>query len=706
MQKNFKIFFTILLLFSGFSSKAQINTDKVLDSGRFALYQQEYVLAISFFNKIINTKPYLGVPYYFRARAKYSLDDLIGAEKDMDKALEISPFYGEFYRFRGDIRNKLGNNEGALQDYGEGLRIEPENISIFFNRGLVFMDMEKYDKAVGDFSSVLKLEPAQYGAYINRAIAKLNMKDTIGAVTDMDEAIEVNPLVAEAYRFSAAIYYDVNDFGKALSRINEAIKLDGQQTMYYALRGVIRYQLDDLEGTMADFNKVIEFEPKNVMAYANRGILRVEIGDINNAIDDFSRVLALNPNDLLTLYNRSLLYLRVGQYRNAISDLNLIVSHYPDYPDAYMARSQAFARLGLETESRKDMNMAIKLEQDQRKQAENINKTKKSGSNKPKETRSQSDEDINNHDKIAVLDDFSVDQGEVDEIKSLKGKIQNQNIIIDLEKFYSLTFFTNDSLNNRTPYFKPEINQFNNRKAFHKPLVFSNKEKVQEGENAMDYLANVDNVSEFLAINPNHADLRFIRAILYGVVLNYSSAIADYDYIIDNNLGEKTERFFYYLNRASVRFKMVQIMQSFDEEELPIKLTTKSVVSAQQQNTEKKDNVVKRMLDYDLVEQDLNKVLELKPDFEFAYYNLAILQCVRKDYKNALSNFTKAIQLNPLFAEAYFNRGLTRIFLKQDEQGTMDLSKAGELGMYKAYNVMKRYGMQKEEKQQEEEEKK
>ena len=53
--------------------------------------------------------------------------------------------------------------------------------------------------------------------------------------------------------------------------------------------------------------------------------------------------------------------------------------------------------------------------------------------------------------------------------------------------------------------------------------------------------------------------------------------------------------------------------------------------------------------------------------------------------------YSVIIELNPNFAEAYFNRGLTRIFLGNNKQGIADLSKAGELGIVSAYNVIKRF---------------
>ncbi len=704
MQKVIYFLHILFLLGVASNAKAQIDTDRVLIIGRNALYYEDYVLAISYFNKVIRVKPYLADPYYFRAFAKYSLEDLKGAEKDMDKAISVSPFQAGFYRFRGDIRSKFGAYDEALNDYAKGLELSPQEEGIFFNRGLVYMNTKEYQKSVDDFTEVLKIDNAQYGAYINRAISKLQLKDTIGAVKDMDEAIEVNPLVADAYRFSAIIYYETNDFDKALARINEAIELNRNDAGYYMMRGVIRYQMDNLAGTMSDFDQVIELDPKNTMAYANRGILRVEVGDVNNAIDDFSRVLALNPGDLLTLFNRSLLYIRVGQYREAIADLNVIIQRYPDYPDAYMARSQAYSGINNNMAAGRDYNMAFKLDQDSRKKAEREPEKKKTvnDGDKPKKTRSEKDDDISNHDKIAVLDDFGIDETEVEEIDNLRGKIQNRNIVIDLETVYGLTFFSVDSLINRTRYFKTDVTQFNQHKKFGRPLIFSNREAETDGSKSLEYFTSIKEIGTQIEQTPSDYELRFIRAILYGVVLNYTSAITEYDFIIENTEDKKLNLFAYF-NRAYIRYKMVEMMQTFDDVELPSSLISKPLTSVvNKDKVAKEDVIIKQSLDYELIERDLQKVLELDPEYEFAYYNLGILQCIRKDYEGAIVYFEKAIALNPFFAEAYFNRGLTRIYLKQDELGTLDLSKAGELGMYKAYNVIKRYGMQREVKEEEE----
>jgi tetratricopeptide (TPR) repeat protein len=65
--------------------------------------------------------------------------------------------------------------------------------------------------------------------------------------------------------------------------------------------------------------------------------------------------------------------------------------------------------------------------------------------------------------------------------------------------------------------------------------------------------------------------------------------------------------------------------------------------------------------------------------------------CIQQDFKAAISYYTQAIAKDSDFAEAYFNRGLTYIFIGQNDKGIADLSKAGELGIYQAYNLISRF---------------
>jgi hypothetical protein len=88
--------------------------------------------------------------------------------------------------------------------------------------------------------------------------------------------------------------------------------------------------------------------------------------------------------------------------------------------------------------------------------------------------------------------------------------------------------------------------------------------------------------------------------------------------------------------------------------------------------------------------ENLTKAIQLNPSCAYLYYNRgnAYAQCL--EYAHAVEDYSQAIILDSNLAEAYYNRGLARLALKEEQEGTNDLSKAGELGLYSAYSIIKR----------------
>ena len=88
---------------------------------------------------------------------------------------------------------------------------------------------------------------------------------------------------------------------------------------------------------------------------------------------------------------------------------------------------------------------------------------------------------------------------------------------------------------------------------------------------------------------------------------------------------------------------------------------------------------------------DLSKVLEVDSTNAYVYYDRGNLYLAQDDYEHAIADFTKAISLNTNMAEAYYNRGLALIQTGKKAEGIEDLSQAGELGLYSAYGMIKKY---------------
>ena len=282
---------------------------------------------------------------------------------------------------------------------------------------------------------------------------------------------------------------------------------------------------------------------------------------------------------------------------------------------------------------------------------------------------------------MVVVSDFGDNDEKLSQdTEQIRGRVQDRDIAIDLEPVFELAFFATDTILPKARYYEKSVEQFNNQKIYHRPLVITNREYNVENNHSLFSFNQIREVSNLIEETPANYDLYLVRGTLYNTVLNYNNAINDFNVCILKNPYDVNALF----NRASTRYKMVEVIRSMEAE-------TTAISEVQLGSTNTKMRGELSILDFDLIMADLKQVLQFAPDFEFAHYNMSLVYCARKQFDEAIQSLNKAIELNSEFAEAYFNRGIIYIYLGKNEKGASDLSKAGELGMHKAYNVIKRY---------------
>jgi len=263
-----------------------------------------------------------------------------------------------------------------------------------------------------------------------------------------------------------------------------------------------------------------------------------------------------------------------------------------------------------------------------------------------------------------------------------------------VEPSFGILIASQDTVSVGVRYFDREMEQFNRKKIFTQRLQLSNKIVAGNETGSLQNFYIINEMNDEMNTNGETTDLLFARGIMYVLVSNYNNAMADFNKVIAKDPHYKMA----YFNRALVRLLMLQLAdKSQDEEEQPSDITApKPFSTTPVAATDKKPVISNKTIDYGLIYNDLDKVLELDPSFSFALYNRAVIKCMQKDFNGGMTDFTKAIELNPDFGEAYYNRGLIHIYQKEEDKGIDDLSKAGELGIFKAYNVIKRYSRKPE----------
>ena len=273
---------------------AQINTDQVVNIGRNALYFEDYILAIQYFNQAIKAKPFLAEPYFYRSVAKISLEDYQGAEQDAGLAIERNPFIVDAYQVRGVSRQNLGNYQGAVEDYDAGLNLMPEDKNLLLNRAVCLSALKDYGKAQEAFENLLRIDKRNDRAYIGLAQMNLARKDTVAALENLNRGIALSKKNASAYVMRAEIATRSNhDFESALADMDSAIMLEPRYAGFFINRAFMKYNLDDYFGAMAE----TYFDNKNREASVNVKRQPRTVEAFNRLPDEFT------PEDVMRCFN-------------------------------------------------------------------------------------------------------------------------------------------------------------------------------------------------------------------------------------------------------------------------------------------------------------------------------------------------------------------------------------------------------------------
>lgn len=636
-------------------ARPQFNTDRLVMVGRSALYYEDYVLSIQYFNQAINAKPFLYEPWFYRGVAKFYLDDFTGAESDCSKAIELNPFVPDVFELRGLCRIRMKDFKAAIDDYDITIKYNPDNKNLWYNRVLCRMEDKDYDGAHADLDHMIGRWRTYSKAYALKAEVCMQQKDTVEGVKYLDKGLELDPYDADAWSVRAMISLSRSQWKDADEQLGKAIHLKPHSANNYVNRALARYNINNLRGALADYDKAIEIEPDNFLAHYNRGQLRVQVGDDNRAIDDFDFIVKMEPDNVLAIYNRGLLLERTGDIRGAIRDYSAVIKQFPNFWVGLSRRARCYRLLGMTGKAEMDEFRIFKAQNDKHNGVQPRWSKKKRLS-----VRKKSDIDMDKYNRLVVADDNGLSH---EYASDYRGRVQNRKSDAGFMPMYRLSFTGYSNGIKSYKVFDNEIEKFNREHRPRHAIHINCNPKALDAKEAERCFALIDTLSAEIDRSKS-ADagigLLLQRAVAYTVIQNFDAAVDDLTTLsqIDSTAS------FVYWQRAVCRSMTIEFNASQGME------TDLKAMRAQ---------------------EDFDKALELAPGNAYIYYDRANLHAMRGDYANAVEDYTRAVGKDPRLAEAYYNRGLALILQGRKAEGIQDLSKAGELGIYGAYSVIKKY---------------
>lgn len=658
---------------------AQINTDQAVIVGRNAMYFEDYVLSIQYFNQAIKAKPYLAKPYFYRAIAKLNLEDFQGAEADASKAIELNPFITDAWEVRGVARQNLGNTKDAITDYRHALELLPNNRQLMFNMALAQTSEKDYADADSTFTELLKSFPGFENGFLGRARLRLALNDTVRAMEDVDKALEINSGSFNAHTMKAdlALQKGKDNFPEALEHINAAIKLQPKISGLYVNRAFIRYTLDDWFGAMDDYDYAIELDPLNRPAIFNRGLLEMEVNANDRALNDFSKILELTPDDVRSRYNRAVIYGNKRMFKEAIADLDHVIQNYPDLATLYFMRSDFQKQMNDLQGAMRDYDKAVainnRLKARRAKSGTASEAVNPSGADSKDETAEEAPEELTKREFASLLTiDDNTDFRDEYNNSDIRGRVQDRNINIEIEPMVELSFYSAPTELKQNTYYIKEIDDLNATRSLRYRIVITNRVPTLNDEGMIEnHFKSIDYYNSYLSTHTPRAIDYMGRAMDFVTVRDYPSAIRD----LNSALALTPDYSPAYMLRAQARARQLESGIAGEE-------------SADKRMPQNRGVAERKLIDEIIA--DLDKTIELSPRNAFAWFNKGNMLVRRGDMPGAAEAYEKAYRIKPDFGEAYFNHGYVNLRLGNRDAGIADLSRAGELGVVSAYNLIKR----------------
>ena len=681
---SIRYIFLVALSLVSFLARAQINTDQVVAIGRNAMYFEDYILSIQYFNQAIAAKPYLAEPYFYRSVAKLQLEDYSGAEADASLAIERNPFIVDAYQVRGIARQNLKDLEGAVADYDKGLEQLPESQPFLLNKAVALTELKRFDDASTTFEHLFRFYPNFDRGYIARAQMNIEHGDTVAALADADKSISLSKTNADAFALRAAIKMQYNkEYEAALADFDSAIKLEPQYAPYFINRAFAKYSLDDYFGAMADYDYAVSLDPTNVVARFNRGLLLAQVRDNNKAISDFSFVIEMEPKNVMARYNRAELYAATRQYALAVADYDVVIDASPEMAGLYYARSECKRLSGDIAGGERDYNKSQALYRARKKRGAKGTGTPAADSANAADENPAGEGAPDDEEVKAMFQTLLTVEPETNEKprydNKTRGRIQDSNFRIDAAPMFFISYYYSLSDLNNVSNFAREITDLNEMKVLAAPLYLTNVSQSLSEEEISRHFNSINYYTGLISNNPGRSIDYFARAIDFFLVKNYDAALAD----LNRAIALSPDFTLAYFARANVRMSIHLASQARPAASSP--QTGAALPDAGAMIAEKR-----ALNDIREVIADLDEVISRSPQFIYAYYNKGCALYMMRDYTSSISAFSKAVELKRDLGEAYYNRGLSYFSLGNKALGTADLSKAGELGISPSYSVLKR----------------
>lgn len=521
--------------------------------------------------------------------------------------------------------------------------------------GRIALRYEDYVLSIQYFSQIIQLKPFMYEPWQLRGVAKFYLDDVGGAEADATEALKLNPYIPEIYDLRGMSRIRQKKYSEAIEDYTNALKISPGNRNFLYNRAICYVEDKEYDIAELQLDTIMQKWSNFAAAYNLRAELCILQKDTTQAAEWLDKSLEIDPYNAAAWNTRANISLSRKQWKEADEHLSKYLRLRPRAVSSYINRALARVNTNNLRGAMADYDTALDI--DPQNFLAHYNRAL---------LRLQVGDDNR------AIEDFDyVLKMEPDNIMALYNRAMLNDITGNLQQAIS--------------DYSRIIKQFPNfwtgllrRASCYRRLGMTAKAELDEFK---VYKAQMD---KHIGIQP-----RWSRAKLREVRKRSDIDLDKYGQMV---IADEAEDEHEYMSgyRGKVQNHSVEV--DFLPEHPITGYNPNNGQSRLQNYADAMTSVnTQKPITQELSIDSLTIEISHNPDVAELRYTRGTLLARQSRYEEAINDFTECLILDPQMPEAYFNRGLCYIFSEERDKGLRDLSKAGELGLYSAYSLMKKF---------------
>ncbi len=270
---------------------------------------------------------------------------------------DTRPLYERALRFEKE--GKTAQAIGAYNDLLEADHNHPDGLQ---HRARLLLQTGQQREAARDFAAALVVRPGDgetWSAYGDCLSALSDWRGAVGAYHNaIQRGVENNGL----YKKLGDALGATGDNDGALQAYATAMKLRLDAPEPYFARGLLLMKMKRERDAIDDFGRATELKPEFAEAWFRRGVAWGELGEFEKAARDLSVFLQLKPDHAEGHAFRGAAYDTLGRPAEALADYGASLKERPDNARVLLARGELLDRLGRHQEALPDRDRAVELD--------------------------------------------------------------------------------------------------------------------------------------------------------------------------------------------------------------------------------------------------------------------------------------------------------------------------------------------------------